>query len=170
MKKNSRETHLLQCKKENRNRGATVLLDYLTGHAIHEDDVRKRFKELFNRIALNENAHSFDLLGAQDKLSAAHSAKTLIYLTNAAINRRLDLDMSAETNVDIPTLPSCNQQVKNSLHIKCSIIRPFESHCVPVHLNGHLFGDYDAVCGIRWHFDDRLSKFQRYSISCRQRQ
>jgi hypothetical protein len=81
MKKNSIGTHLLQCKKENRNRGATALLDYLAGHAIHEDNVRKRLKELFNRISVNENSHSFDLLGAQDKLSAAHSAKTLTYLT-----------------------------------------------------------------------------------------
>jgi hypothetical protein len=77
MKKNSRGRHLLQRKKENCNRGATVLLDYLTGHAIHEDNVTNRLKELLNRISENGHAQGLDVLGAQDKLPAAHSAETL---------------------------------------------------------------------------------------------
>ena len=77
MKTNSRGTHLLQCKKENCNRGATVLLDYLTGHAIHDDKVTKRFKELLNRISVDGHAQGLDVLGAQDNLPAANSTETL---------------------------------------------------------------------------------------------
>lgn len=39
-------------------------------------------------------------------------------------------------------------------------MRPFGSHRLPVHLNGDLFRDNDAGCGIIWHDDDRLSKNQ----------